>query len=455
MHAAAATPAPVPNGGTRAAAWYALVILTLVTMFALVDRQILVLLAEPIRKHMALSDLQLGLLQGTGIAIFAALATYPLGWLADRFDRRLVLMGCVAVWSAAVVACGLAQSFEQLLFASAMVGAGEAGMVPLVFSMIPNLFDERRRQMANSFYVVAGMTGGAIGLAICGQIIGAVEALRPDLPAALSGMEGWRLSFFMAALPAPVMMLLLASIRVDRKVAALAGSTPSRQHAPPLLPHLRRYPYTFASFYAGTSLSLFGYAAVGGWIVIILTRDYGQTPQQVGSVMGSVGLVSTLLGFFVSTIGLRRFASKSGLGFPLKTMWTANLGVFCTYVALAFSSSALHVYVLQGIGTFLLILANMMYPSALQGLAPSPMRARAVAIQFVLSALAGAAAAPLVGLLSDQLKGVPNGTMLAAVGIGAPCLLMGALLLRWCQRNHYEQTAKDSFDSDAVAAVAA
>jgi MFS family permease len=451
MHAAVASPGPSPKASATAAAWYALAVLTLVTMFALVDRQILVLLAEPIRKHLALSDLQLGLLQGTGIAIFAALATYPLGWLADRFDPRLVLMGCVAVWSTAVVACGLAQTFEQLLLASAVVGAGEAGMVPLVFSLIPNLFDERRRQVANSFYVVAGMTGGAIGLAICGQIIGAAEVLRPDLPAALSGLEGWRLSFFMAALPAPLMMLLLASIRVNRKLGATGRSAASTPAAPPLLPHLRRYPQTFASFYAGTTLSLFGYGAVGGWVVIILTREYGQTPQQVGSIMGTVGLVATLLGFFVSTIGLRRFASNSGLGFPLKTMWTANLGVFCTYVALAFSSSALHIYVLQGVSTFLLILANMMYPSALQGLAPSPMRARAVAVQFVLSAVAGAAAAPLVGLLSDQLKGVPNGTMLAAVGVGGPCLLAGALLLRWCQRNHYERTAKDSFASDAAA----
>ncbi|MBC7938606.1 MAG: MFS transporter [Chitinophagaceae bacterium] len=423
-------------------------------MFALVDRQILVLLAEPIRKHLALSDLQLGLLQGTGIAIFAALATYPLGWLADRFDRRVVLMGCVAVWSTAVVACGFAQTFEQLLLASALVGAGEAGMVPLVFSMIPDIFDARRRQMANSFYVVAGMTGGALGLAICGQIIGAVEVFRPDLPTVLSGLEGWRLSFFTAALPAPLMMLLLATIRLDRNVGQ-AGSATAPHVSPPLLPHLRRYPQTFASFYAGTSLSLFGYAAVSGWIVIILTRDYGQTPQQVGSILGTVGLVATLLGFFVSTIGLRRLATKTGLGFPLITMWAANLGVFCTYIALALSSSALHVYVLQGMSTFLLILANMMYPSALQGLAPSAMRARAVAIQFVLSAMAGAAATPLVGLISDQLKGVANGTMLAAVGVGAPCLLAGALLLRWCQRNHYEKTAKDSFDSDAAAAGAA
>jgi fucose permease len=267
----------------------------------------------------------------------------------------------------------------------------------------------------------------------------------------LSSLEGWRLSFFMAALPAPVMLLLLASVRVRRRIIPTARASETAQAAsPPLLAHLRRYSSTFVGFYLGTSLSLFGFAAVNSWIVIILGRDYGQTPERIGSIMGAVGVVATLLGFFVSTIGLRRSATRIGLSFPLKTMWTANLGVACTYVALAFSSSALQVYVLAGLGLSMLILANMMYPSALQGLAPAPLRARVVAIQFVLSAVGGAAAPPLVGLLSDQLKGVPNGTMLAAVSIGAPFLLLGATILRWCERRHYEKTAQDSFDADAV-----
>jgi MFS family permease len=78
-------------------AWYALGVLTLVTLFAFIDRGVLVLQAEVIRKEFNLSDLQLGFLQGTGVAIFAALASYPLGWLADRFDRRVVLRWWVPV----------------------------------------------------------------------------------------------------------------------------------------------------------------------------------------------------------------------------------------------------------------------------------------------------------------------------------------------------------------------
>ena len=71
-----------------AGAWYALGVLTVVLLFATVDRAVLILLAQPVKESLGLSDLQLGLVQGTGIAVFAALATFPLGWLADKIGRR-------------------------------------------------------------------------------------------------------------------------------------------------------------------------------------------------------------------------------------------------------------------------------------------------------------------------------------------------------------------------------
>ena len=112
-------PAAVPDGGAARAAeppawraWYILFVLTAATLFAFVDRQVLTLSAEPIRTAFELSDLQLGLLQGTGIAIFAGLASYPLAWLADRVDRRLVLAGSI-VWPGGVVGCGLGSGLNQ------------------------------------------------------------------------------------------------------------------------------------------------------------------------------------------------------------------------------------------------------------------------------------------------------------------------------------------------------
>jgi MFS family permease len=143
---------------TRAslASWLSLAVLLISTLYTYADRQIFALQAEPLRKALELSDLQFGMLQGLGHAIFAAIVGYPVAWLSDRFDRRVVLAGCLALWSATVMASGFAGSFTQLFLATSLVGAAEAGMLPIVYALVPELFSGKQRQYANSALVVAG-----------------------------------------------------------------------------------------------------------------------------------------------------------------------------------------------------------------------------------------------------------------------------------------------------------
>src|SRR5689334_17948291 len=68
--------------------WYAIFVLVVASVFASLDRAGIPLQAEKIRASLGLTDTQLGLLQDTGIAIFMAIAAYPIAWLADRYDRR-------------------------------------------------------------------------------------------------------------------------------------------------------------------------------------------------------------------------------------------------------------------------------------------------------------------------------------------------------------------------------
>ncbi len=434
------------------AAWYALGVLTLITLFAFVDRGVLVLQAEVIRQKLGLSDLQLGLLQGTGVAVFAALASYPLGWLADRYDRRLVLAGCVVFWSSAVVACGLAQGYEQLLLASALVGAGEAGLVPIVYALIPELFGQKKQQLANSIYSLSSTASGAAALALCGAIIGSVELARPMLPAAMQALEGWRLSFFAAALPAPLMVLAIVSISLRKRRAGRAlGVQPAPTRVataatgaqrPPTIPamapgwlaYARQQWQAFACFYAGVGLAMFGFAAVGSWLAVIYMRVFGQTAQQVGAALGGIALTGTALGFGLSVFGMRFLSPRLGVRTPLRAMWVACLSTVATYSMMVFATSAQQMFVIQGLYVLLLTTAVMLYPTALQNLAPSALRARTVALMGVMAAGMGAIASPLVGLVSDQFKHLPNGLILSAVLVAAPALLVAAVLLFLCER---------------------
>jgi MFS family permease len=456
-----AAPAATPVAARApAAAWYALGVLTVVTLFAYLDRGVLILQADVIKRALALTDFQVGLMQGTGVAIFAGLAAYPLGWLADRFDRRKVLAGCVLLWSAAVVAGGLAPNYELLLLSTAMVGGAEAGLVPIIYAMIPELFPPHRRQTANSVYALAAQATGGLALALTGALIGGVETLRPLLPAGLGAIEGWRLAFFLAALPAPVMVLALFTVRIpkrgqtdDTDAAVATDPQPSvgaLQLAAPVLPFLRAHWQTFLCFYGGVGLAIFGFNCVGSWLAVIYARVFGQSPQQVGSVLGAVALVGTALGFLLSIYGMRYLGPRVGTRMNIRLLWIPVLSAVVTFTMMVFATSASQMYAIQGIYIFLVTTAVMVYPSALQTLAPNALRTRIVAIMSVLSAALVAVAPPLVGLVSDQFQQRPNGLILAAVLVAVPALLVSAALLYRCE-SLYLRTAEAVRRIDGIA----
>ena len=103
--------------------------LLLVYVLNFVDRQIIGILAPPIKAELALSDSQLGLLGGLAFALFYATLGIPLAVLADRRGRTNVIAVSLALWSGFTALCGLAVSFGQLFLCRVGGGVGEAGGV--------------------------------------------------------------------------------------------------------------------------------------------------------------------------------------------------------------------------------------------------------------------------------------------------------------------------------------
>ena len=120
--------------------WTVLIMLTLVYTFNFIDRQILVILQEPIKADLGLSDAQLGLLTGFSFALVYVTAGIPIAWLADRSNRRNIVVASLAFWSFMTAISGLVQNFGQLLAARLGVGVGEAGGSPPSHSMICLLY---------------------------------------------------------------------------------------------------------------------------------------------------------------------------------------------------------------------------------------------------------------------------------------------------------------------------
>ena len=104
-----------------------LALLALVYIFSVIDRQIIAILMEPIKREFGASDTQMGLLSGLAFGLFYAALGVPVGKLADKYNRRMIVAVCCSLWSLATLACGFAGQFWQLLLARMSVAIGEAG----------------------------------------------------------------------------------------------------------------------------------------------------------------------------------------------------------------------------------------------------------------------------------------------------------------------------------------
>jgi sugar phosphate permease len=140
----------VTNSQSNNYKWFVLAILTVVYAFNFIDRQILVILQEPIKAELGLSDTQLGLLTGFSFAVVYVTAGIPIAWLADRSNRRNIVAVSLGIWSVMTALSGMVQNYTQLLLARLGVGLGEAGGSPPSHSMISDYFPEEQRGTAIS-----------------------------------------------------------------------------------------------------------------------------------------------------------------------------------------------------------------------------------------------------------------------------------------------------------------
>src|SRR3546814_3908215 len=107
-----------------------------------IDRSILSILVEPIKREYGLSDTQIGTLTGLAFAVPLSLVIIPIGVLADRVNRIRLVSILMLVWSSLTALTGLAQSFLMLLLARMGLGAAEAGAAPTLTALTSDIRSE-------------------------------------------------------------------------------------------------------------------------------------------------------------------------------------------------------------------------------------------------------------------------------------------------------------------------
>ncbi len=285
-------------------AWYVVSVLTVAYLLSFLDRQILALLVEPIRRDLNISDFQVSLLGNLAFGIFYTILGLPLGRAADRFSRRGIIAAGVTIWCFMTAACGLARNFVQLFIARVGVGVGEAALNPAALSMISDYFPRKARGRALTFYNMGISLGVGVALIFGGQVIAWVASAPPVTVPGIGELRSWQTVFILVGLPGLVIALLMLTVREparrDRLQVRKADGTVSEDlSVRATVAYLRQRWRTYLTHFIGmTVVTIQGYSYFF-WVPSLFVRTWNWTIPEISLAYGIVTIIGGPLGIIL------------------------------------------------------------------------------------------------------------------------------------------------------------
>jgi len=425
-------------------AWYVVAVLTVVNISSNIDRVIVNLLVEPMKRDLHLSDTQMSLLMGLSFALFYATLGLPMGRLADRINRRNMIIVGVAVWSAMTTFSGMVRSYWHLFAARMGVGVGEATLLPAAYSMIADYFPKHRLAMAMSVYAIAIYIGAGLAVAIGGVVVQLTSIPGTWILPIVGEIYPWQTVFFLIGLPGLLLVLLMRTVKepvrrdvlltLHTKRAAQAderSAEPSLQaELKELFAYVRDHKSTFLTLCLGYStFALFSYSA-SAWIPSLFIRNYGWQAGTFGVIYGTMimtfGTIGSLLGGKLADTWAARGITNAKLRVGILAA-SAMIPLVVAYPLMP--SPELCLLVLLPINVF----AGMPYgpaAAALQEVLPNQLRGLGSAVYaFLLSVIGGAFGPTLVAVLNDYVFHSPLAVRYSLAIVNSLSLAVAALVL--------------------------
>ncbi len=369
--------------------WFVLALLTIVYTFNFIDRQILVILAEPIKAELNLSDTQLGLLTGLAFAAFYVTLGIPIARFADMNNRKNVVAASLAAWSLMTAISGSVNSFVQLFFARMGVGIGEAGGSPPAHSMISDYFPPKQRATALSIYSM----GIYIGILI-GFVIGGVIAKN----------YGWRIAFYAIGIPGVLFAALFyfivkEPIKGQSDPGGIIKENPTLKEVIATL--LNRRTFILLAFASG--FHAFGNYGTGNFMPSFLMRIHNIDIATIGYVLGLTAGIGGAIGAFSGGYFSDRFRHRD-VRWAIWIPMLAGMLYLIPHTVLLFTGNAnLAMTTILFTGSLNAVFIGPAI-AVTHSLVNARMRAFASAILFFILNLIGLGFGPLVvGYLSDLL----------------------------------------------------
>jgi predicted MFS family arabinose efflux permease len=381
-----------------------LAVLLVVSTFNFADRAVFSALGQAVKQDLALTDTQLGVLQGFAFALLYAVGGLPIGWLAERTNRVRIIAIAIGVWSAMTAFCGLAANFWQMLLARVGVGIGEAGYGPPAASLTSDHFEAPRRATALAILALGSPLGAIVGAVGGGWIAhqAANDWRSALLSLGLGDLAGWRAAFLALGVPG-----LLAGLLVIFLLREPPRGLADNLSAPPKAPALYDVLSTlfakpaFVHLLIGGAVAGLGLNAIGHFLAPFLGRVHHLDLRSAAVWFGLVSAVSLSAGLLIGSLATDALAKRdrrwscwgSAIGLVLAAplyfvgFQQAELAPALAFIFLGAAALLSHFGPLLGM---------------IQNLAPPRMRASASAIAGLAFAIVGVGLGPtLLGVASD------------------------------------------------------
>jgi MFS family permease len=417
------------RAGSEGRGWYAVVVLGSLYIVACVDRLILGLLVEPLRRDLHINDTQVSLLMGAAFAVFYSLVGLPLGRLADVGNRKWLLVSAAVVWGLCTLGSGLAASFWMLCALRIGVAIGEAALTPASLSLICDLFSPGRRAQATSVYMAFGAFGATGAYIVGGMAVNLAAGLQNVSLPLIGAIRPWQAVFMAVGAPA----LLLAAF------VALTIREPRRETAPVqgaggLTFAWARRPFApvFLMFIA-TAIGQVIVYGLGSWAPTYLVRRFHWTAGAAGIHVGLASMVMGVSGMLIAPKIAEAWAARGRTDAPMLVLAGGLLLGFPLVIAAALAPSAYGFLGFFAAGMVFIMGTGVMPFICVQWAIPARLRGECLAAGLLGNSLTGIALGPTAVVLAarvfpgDQAGHLGEGIALVAAVCGplaAACVLL-------------------------------
>lgn len=377
-------------------------VLYLASLLSYVDRIIFSLALQPIKLQFGFSDSQLGLLAGLAFGVSYAAFSPIAGWFADRRSRKGVLLFAVLVWSGATLATAFATSFASMFAARALVGMGEAAVMPLAVSMLGDTRDPALRARAFGLFLSASALGTAVGMVFGGAVLATITRWGGiELPL-LGMLLPWQSLFVVASAMGVLFVAVVSIILRDPPRSTASGHVAAGDEG--VWRFVRANPMIIFTLYIGLSLVQMATVTNLVWVVPMFSRLHGLTPGSAALMVGSTAGVAMTIGCFVSG-RLMSQLRRRGDGAASMTLCFASGSLFAFFMLVGlFAENVRLSLAFITIGMFLSYIPTICALSVMGESLPAPIRARLAGFNTMSNALiCNSLGSLLVGIFGDRL----------------------------------------------------